>query len=176
MKKENWIIAFAGGAAVAAITYSLLSDDIPKGAVPVYPFDKERYLGLWNEIARLPNWIEKDLNQLTEDYTLNEDGSIKVVTKAFNIKKDKWVEVSGRIKSAGEENLGMLKVSYFGPVYLSYNVLDIDEDYKYALASGSGLSYLWILSKETSIPDDIKAKFLTTAKNIGFDISKLEWM
>ena len=175
MKKENWILAITGGVAVAALTYNFLSDDIPKGAEAVQDFDKDRYMGLWNEIARLPNWIEKGVDQLTEEYLLNEDGTINVITRAHQAEKDKWTEVSGKIKFVKGENIGMLKVSYLGPFYLSYNVLDVDIEYKYALVSGSSLDYLWILSKEKSVPDDIKQRFLDKAKAIGFDIQKLEW-
>ncbi len=177
MKKENWLIALAAGAGVAALTYILLSgDDIPEGAVAVHPFDKIRYLGKWNEIARLPNRIEKNIKHLTDEYLLGADGNIKVITKGYNVKKNEWKEASGTIKFNGDEDTGMLKVSYFGPFYANYNVLDIDADYKHALVSGSGLGYLWILSKESSVPDDLKKRFLRKAKNIGFDIDKLEWV
>jgi apolipoprotein D and lipocalin family protein len=72
-------------------------------------------------------------------------------------------------------DIGMLKVSYLGPAYLAYNILDIDADYQYALVSGSGLDYLWILSRETDMPDHVKIRFLKAASAIGFDIGKLEW-
>ena len=176
MKKEKWLIALAAGAGVAAVAYKLLSKDIPKGAIPVQPFDKDRYMGLWYEVARLPNLIEKNLRKVTEEYSLNDDGTMKVITKAYNIKNGKLKEASGKIKFAGAPNVGMLKVSYFGPVYLSYNILDIDADYRYALVSGSSLNYLWILSRETKLPGNIKAQFLNTAKSVGFDVSKLEWV
>jgi apolipoprotein D and lipocalin family protein len=176
MKKEKWLIALAAGVGVAAVTYSLLpSKNIAAGATPVKPFDKYRYLGKWHEIARLPNFIEKNVNQLTEEYSLNEDGSIKVVTRAYHIKKKVWKEFWGVIKFAGAEDVGMLKVSYLRPIYANYNVLDIDDDYKYALVSGSGLGFLWILSKETTVPDDIKKRFLNTARTIGFKVNELEW-
>jgi len=174
MKKQQWLI-LAAGAGVAAVAYNLLSKDIPKNATAVQPFDKNRYMGTWNEIARLPNKIEKNINQLTEEYSLNPDGTIKVVTGGYNYKKNKWNELEGKIKFIKNEDLGMLKVSYLGPFYASYNVLDIDPDYKYALVSGSGLDYLWILSKETTIPNNIKEQFIAKAKDIGFAIEKLEW-
>lgn len=178
MKKEHWLITLAAGlgvAAVAGVTYNLLSKDIPKGATAIEPFDKERYMGLWYEIARLPSSIEKNISKLTEDYSLNDDGTMKVITKGYNYKKNKWAEIEGKIKFAGSENIGMLKVSYFGPAYANYNVLDIDADYNYALVSGSGLGFLWILSKEKSIPENIKNQFIDKAKSIGFAVEKLEW-
>jgi apolipoprotein D and lipocalin family protein len=85
-------------------------------------------------------------------------------------------EITGKLKFAGDEEIGMLKASYFGPFYLSYNVLAIDPDYQHALVSGSGLDYLWLLSRDKAIPGDIKQQFLDTAKHIGFDINKLEWV
>ena len=179
MKKENWLFALGAGAGVAAagvVAYKLLSKDIPKGAMAVQPFDKTRYMGKWYEIARLPSRIEKGLSNLTETYSLNDDGTMTVVTTAYNVKKEKWTELSGTIKFAGGEDVGMLKVSYLKPFYAAYNVLDIDPEYKYALVSSSGLDYLWILSRETTIPDDIKAKFLFTALAIGFATEKLEWV
>jgi apolipoprotein D and lipocalin family protein len=176
MKKEKWLIALAAGAGLAAVIYKLVSKDIPDGAAAVHPFDINRYLGKWHEIARLPSRIEKGVTNFTEKYSRLNDDTFRVVTKGYNTQKDKWTEMSGKIKFAGQKGLGMLKVSYFGPFYVAYNVLDIDPHYKYALVSGSGLDYLWILSRETTIPEDIKNQFLLKAKGIGFAVEQLEWM
>ncbi len=177
MKKDKWLIALAAGAGAAAVAYSLLpKQHIPEGAVAVQPFDKYRYLGKWYEIARLPNRIEKNIRHVTEDYSLNDDGSIRVVTKGYNIKKNEWIDASGTIKFVGDEDVAMLKVSYFGPFYASYNVLDIDATYNYALVSSNDLEHLWILSRQMSMPDDVRARFLNIAKSIGFETEKLEWV
>jgi apolipoprotein D and lipocalin family protein len=177
MKRKDWLITLAVGAGAGAVAYSLLSKSpIPKGATVAQPFDLEKYMGTWNEVARLPNFIEKNINQLTETYNLKDDGTFEVITRAHNVKKNKWTEVSGKGKSAGVEDVGMLKVSYFGPFYLAYNVLDIDPDYQYALVSGSGLNYLWILSRKNNIPDNVRDRFLIRASEIGFDVDALEWL
>lgn len=175
MKKERWLLATLAGAGVGAMVYSLLSRDFPHGAIPVKPFNMNRYLGKWYEIARLPNAVEKNLKSLTEEYSAIGEDKFKVVTKAYNFKKGKWKEATGTIRFAGTEDVGMLKVSYLGPFYMSYNVLAVDADYRYALVSGSGLDYLWILSREMTIPDDIKSRFLSTAWKIGFKVEELEW-
>ena len=176
MKKEKWLLATLVGAGVGAIVYSLLSKDFPDGSLPVKPFDMNRYLGKWYEIARLPNAIEKNLKNLTEEYSAISNDKFKVVTKAYNFKKGKWRQATGTIKYAGPEDVGMLEVSYFGPFYLSYNILAIDTDYRYALVSGSGLDYLWILSREMTAPDEIKSQFLSIAWKIGFKVEDLEWV
>lgn len=176
MKKEKWLIALAAGAGAAGLAYALWpKNKIPASAI-VQPFDKNKYLGKWNEIARLPNRIEKNLKDLSEEYSLNEDGSIKVITRAYNFDKNKPVEAEGKAKFVGSETRGKLKVSYSLPIYLDYNVLDINANYQYALVSGNSLDYLWILSRENNIPDEIQERFLAKATNLGFDVTKLEWM
>ncbi|WP_158996394.1 lipocalin family protein [Mucilaginibacter sp. L196] len=176
MKNEKWLIALAAGIGLGVVIYKLVSKNIPDGAAAVEPFDINRYLGKWYEIARLPSRIEKNITNLTEDYSRVNDDTFKVITKGYNTKKDEWIEMSGKIKFAGKNGVGMFKLSYLGPFYAAYNVLEIDSRYKYALVSGSGLDYLWILSRETTIPEDVKHQFLLRAMDIGFAVEQLEWM
>lgn len=149
---------------------------IPKGATAVQSFDKTRYLGKWYEIARFDFSFEKNLNNTTAEYTLNENGTIKVDNKGYNTKKEKWEEAIGKAKFVNEDTVAMLKVSFFGPFYGGYNVIELDADYKYALVAGSSLDYLWILSREKTIPEGIKEKYLASAKAIGYDTDKLLWI
>ncbi len=149
---------------------------IPKNAVAVKPFDKEKYLGKWYEIARLDFKFEKNLNNTTAEYSLRNDGKIKVVNKGYNTKKEKWEEADGKAKFVKDSNVGMLKVSFFGPFYAGYNVIAIDNDYKYALVAGRNLDYLWILSREVTIPEAIKNDYLKIAQNIGYKTDELLWI
>jgi apolipoprotein D and lipocalin family protein len=149
---------------------------IPKGATAVKPFDKEKYLGKWYEIARMDFRFERNLNNTTANYSVNNDGSIKVDNRGYNYKTMQWKQAVGKAKFAGEQNIAMLKVSFFGPFYSGYNVIALDNEYKYALVAGKNLSYLWILSRETTIPEDIKQIYLKTAENIGFKTSALIWV
>jgi apolipoprotein D and lipocalin family protein len=148
---------------------------IPKGAVAVKPFDKEQYLGKWYEIARLDFKYERNLKNVTADYSLNKDGSIRVVNRGYNTKKGEWEEAVGKAKFVGDEDVAKLKVSFFGPFYSGYNVIAIDENYQYALVAGNSLDYLWILSRETNIPDEIKEEYLKIAEDIGYTTSDLLW-
>lgn len=176
MKKEKWLIALAASAGLAAIIYKLISKDIPDGATAVQPFDINRYLGKWYEIARLPNRIERNIKDITDNYSRINDNTFKIVAKGYDTKKGNWREMSGKIKFAAQKGVGMFKVSYLGLFYAAYNVLDIDPHYKYALVSGNRLDYLWILSREPSVPEDIKHQFLLKAMSIGFAVEQLEWM
>lgn len=160
--------------AVMTIFYSCAS--IPKGATAVKPFDKERYLGKWYEIARLDFRFERDLNNTTAEYSLNGNGTIRVVNQGYNTVRKERTQATGKAKFAGDDDIAMLKVSFFGPFYSGYNVLDLDDEYKYALVAGESLKYLWILSRETTIPDGIKEKYLKLAEDIGYNTSELIWV
>ena len=70
----------------------------------------------------------------------------------------------------------MLKVSFFGPFYSGYNVVAIDQDYKYALVAGESLKYMWILSREKTIPESVKADYLIKAQEIGYNVTDLVWV
>jgi apolipoprotein D and lipocalin family protein len=149
---------------------------IPKGAVAVKPFDKERYLGKWYEIARKDFKFEKNLKNTTAEYSLNNNGTIRVDNRGYNTKKEKWTEAIGKAKFVGEDTVAMLKVSFFGPFYSGYNVIAIDDEYRYALIAGKSLKYLWILSRETSIPPEIKYKYLKIAEESGYNTTDLLWV
>src|SRR5574344_602985 len=149
---------------------------MPEGAKPITSFQKEKYLGKWYEIARLDFKYEKDLNNTTAEYSVNDDGTIKVLNKGYNTVKAEWTESIGTAKFVGEDNVAMLKVSFFGPFYAGYNVIAIDKEYKYALVAGRNLKYLWILSREDSIPDQIKNEYLKLAKQIGYNTNNLIWV
>lgn len=148
---------------------------IPKGAETIKAFKVEKYLGTWYEIARMDFRFERDLNNVTATYSLNENGSIKVDNKGYNYKTKEWKQAIGKAKQAGEPDEAKLKVSFFGPFYAPYNVIALDGEYKYALIVGKNLKYLWILSREKTIPDDIKQRYLDIAASLGFDISVLIW-
>jgi len=158
--------------------FSLFSScsSIPKGISAVTPFKKDKYLGKWYEMARFDFKFERGLNNTTAEYSIRDDGKIKVLNRGFNYEKKEWKQAIGKAKFAGADTTAMLKVSFFGPFYSGYNVIAIDNDYKYALVSGGSLEYLWILSREKSIPENIKTEYLKIAEGYGFNISDLLWI
>lgn len=160
---------------VSLFSFSSCSN-IPEGAVAVTPFDKAKYLGKWYEIARLDFKFERDLNNTTANYSVNEDGTIKVVNRGFNYKTNEWKEAKGKAKFRETDNVAKLKVSFFGPFYSGYNVIALDEGYNYALVAGKNTDYLWILSRQTTIPDDVKQNYLKIAENLGFKTVDLIWV
>lgn len=173
--KNKYIAPVLLGAGVAFVLYSCGST-IPKKAVAVTNFDKAKYLGKWYEIARLDYKWERNLDNVTAEYSLNDNGTIRVDNKGYDVKKDRWEQSIGKAKFVKKDNVGMLKVSFFGPFYSGYNVVAVDSNYKYALVAGESLKYLWILSREATMPESIKADFLIKAQEIGYNISDLVWV
>ena len=155
---------------------SCSTTSIPAGATAMTSFQKEKYLGKWYEIARMDFRFEKNLNNTTAEYSVNENGTIKVDNQGYDFIKNKWKQAIGKAKFAGAEDVAMLKVSFFGPFYAGYNVIALDKEYKYALVAGDSLKYLWILSREKTIPEDIKAEYLKIAAEIGYKTSDLVWV
>ena len=164
-------VALAAGA-LAALKFRRT---IPRGVKAVKPFDVSKYLGKWYEIARFDYRFEKNLDYATAEYSQNEDGSIKVVNRGYNFKKQKGVEAVGRAVFVGDKDEAMLKVSFYGPFYSGYNVIAIDDKYRYALVAGRDRSYLWILSKEKEMPEKVIQAYLNEARSLGYDTSKLIW-
>ena len=174
MKNVTLITSLLAASAVVVALSSFVK--VPKGVVPVKPFDKKKYLGKWFEIARLDYKWEKNLDNVTATYSLKDNGDIKVDNKGYNFKKEKWEESIGKAKSVADPEEAALKVSFFGPFYSGYNVIAIDKDYKYALVAGESTDYLWILSREKTIPEEVKQEYLLKAKAIGYQTEKLTWV
>ena len=160
-----------------AFIFSIVScKSIPNGAVAVKPFDVEKYLGQWYEIARFDFRFERNLNNTTANYVMLPNGKVKVINAGYNTVKNEWSEAIGKAKFKGEADKAELKVSFFGPFYTGYNVIALEGNYEYALVVGKNTDYLWILSRKTSIPIHIKETFLKKAIEIGCDTSKLLWI
>ncbi len=178
MKNVKLIAPLLTASAIAATVFLVLSSfvRIPKGAIAVKPFDLPKYLGKWYEIARLDYRWEKNLDNVTATYTLKENGDIRVDNKGYNVKKDKWEESIGKAKPVSDPTKAELKVSFFGPFYSGYNVIAIDENYQYALVAGENLDYLWILSREKTIPENVKQEYLQKAQAIGYKTENLVWV
>ena len=110
---------------------------IPKGITPVANFDAQRYMGKWYEIARLEHSYERGLSGITAHYSLREDGGINVVNRGYDAKKKEWRSAEGTAYAVGNRDTGDLKVSFVGPCYGSYVIVDVDRfGYEYAFVTG----------------------------------------
>jgi len=150
---------------------------VPEGITPVKGFELPRYLGTWHEIARLDHSFERGMSQVTADYALNEDGSVKVTNRGYLDDKQEWKEAIGKAKFVGEESIGHLKVSFFGPFYGGYVIYELDhQGYQYAFVTSYNRKYLWLLARSPIIGDALKEQFISQASELGFDTEALIWV
>lgn len=147
---------------------------LPTGVEPVQDFELNKYLGKWYEIARLDHRFERGLEKVTAEYTLRDDGGVRVVNKGYKTNVGEWTEIEGKAYFVGAEDQGRLKVSFFGPLYASYVVFELDqENYQYAFVSGNTTSYLWLLSRTPEVSDELLERFKTRADELGFNTDAL---
>ena len=147
---------------------------MPDKVTPVQEFELENYLGTWHEIARLDHSFERGLTKVTADYSLRDDGGVKVVNRGYSVENQEWKEAEGKAYFVDGEETGYLKVSFFGPFYGSYVVFELDKaDYQYAFVSGPNNDYLWLLAREPQIEKSVIDKFLSMSKERGFDTEQI---
>ena len=145
---------------------------IPENVSPVTGFDVNRYLGRWYEIARLDHSFERGLQQVTAEYSLREDGGLRVVNQGYDPAKRRWEKAEGKAYFINDRHTGRLKVSFFGPFYGGYNIIELDhEAYQYALVSGPDTSYLWVLARQPELDKSVVERLLSKATGLGFDTS-----
>ncbi|TKG94757.1 lipocalin [Puteibacter caeruleilacunae] len=137
--------------------------------------DINRYLGRWYEIARYDHKFERGLVGVTADYSLRKDGKIKVINSGYrNTLDGSLSQAEGKAKIPDPINHpARLKVSFFLFFYGDYLVLELDEDYQWAIIGSSSDKYLWILSRTPQISDPLYQKLLTKIQRRGYDTSKL---
>ena len=140
----------------------------------VKELDLERYLGRWYEIARLDHFFERDLVGCVAEYSLRDDGMIKVVNTGYKNSFDgKFRESVGKARRPDPEQPGKLEVAFFLNFYGDYNVLELAPDYSYVLVGGSTDDFLWILSRTPKMNKSDLDYLLQKARQRGFDTSKL---
>lgn len=175
--KQSTAIKIATGVAAAAIggifLYARASrPPVVNGAVPqpAKPVDLARYGGKWFELARHENRFEKGLDGVTAEYSLLEDGGVRIVNSGTRGLKRERSTIEGRAIVADEATNAKLKVSFFGPFYIGdYWVLDHGEEYDWSIVGEPSGRYLWLLSREARpVPAAMRA-LLERIEAMGYD-------
>ena len=142
--------------------------------LPVAPIDQSRYLGTWHEQARLPNSFEEGCQRATAEYAIREDGLISVVNTCIDARGESRV-ARGRARPTGAANEGKLEVSFFGPFWANYWVLDRGENYDWSIVGEPEGRYLWVLTREREITPELRAAFERRITELGYRPAELVW-
>ena len=134
----------------------------------------DRFLGKWYEIARFPHSFEKGLVGVTATYEQMVTGKIKVINQGYKDSLDGELKTAiGKAKLAKSGNPAHLKVSFFWIFYADYLILELGENYDYALIGSTSDKYLWILSRTPQMDGNTYTMLVQKAKERGYDVDKL---
>ncbi|RUO22948.1 hypothetical protein CWE09_13520 [Aliidiomarina minuta] len=134
--------------------------------------DAEAYMGTWYEILRLPNSFQEGLHQVTAEYRLNEDGTFEVTNRGYNREKGQWSTAVGKA-SPVEDMPGSFTVQFQWPFSGGYNVVELGEDYEYAIVISNDHDYFWLLARSPNAPRWLIDQTLAKASSWGFDIDAM---
>jgi apolipoprotein D and lipocalin family protein len=136
--------------------------------------DVKRYLGSWYEIARYPNRFQKGCVDSRADYRLRPDGDIRVLNTC---RKDNpegpMKSAEGRAWIVDKNTNAKLKVRFFWPFSGDYWIIDLGENYEYAVVGEPKRKYLWILSRRPAMDPESYQEILERLKEKGYDPGKL---
>lgn len=137
--------------------------------------DVERYMGTWYEIAKYPNGFQQGCAAVTAEYTLRNDGTVRV----FNTcRESDGVTIKSTIEGfatvADETTNAKLTVYFFYPFGAPYWIIDLDEDYTYAVVGDPTRQFLWILSRTPTLDAATYDQILQRLPDKGYDPSRLE--
>lgn len=134
--------------------------------------DINRYMGKWYEIAAFPQRFEKGCTCTTAEYTLQENGTVRVDNSCIAYGKRK--RSIGTAKVVDKRTNARLKVSFFRPFWGKYWIIDLADDYSYAVVGHPNRKYLWILSRTPDMNEQVYGAILIRLKNKGFDTTLLK--
>ena len=136
--------------------------------------DLQRYLGTWYEIAAFPQSFQRDCTASTATYALREDGDIDVLNRCRKFTVDGVEKAAhGRARVSDTATNAKLEVSFFRPFWGDYWVIQLDENYAFAVVGHPGRDYLWVLSRTPTLPPETYAGILRRLQAQGYETSRL---
>lgn len=162
---------------MAAVFFPFLSSaqDNPYDNSTISDFELVKYLGTWYEIARFDHPFERDMQNVTAEYFLRDDGKVDVVNSGW--KDGKYKVANGKARQPEPQtDPAHLEVSFFLFFYSDYNILMLDKDYQVALVGSRSPKYLWILARSPQVSDAVLGDLLEEADSRGYDTGQLIWV
>jgi len=156
-----------------SVTFSSMAQIPELQTVP--HVDAQKYAGKWYEIASFPQIFQRGCHCTTAEYTMTDKGYL-IVENRCNRDSIHGKQSYIKGKAFVEENSGnaKLKVQFFFPFKAKYWIIDLADDYSYAVVSHPNRKYLWILSRTPKISDAVYQQILSRLKEKGFDLTKLQ--
>jgi apolipoprotein D and lipocalin family protein len=143
----------------------------------VQNLDLNKYLGTWYEIARYDHRFERDMDGVTANYSLMNNGMIKVINSGYKGGLDgKYKEAEGKARIPNPNEPSKLEVAFFLNFWGDYYVMELAEDYRFALIGSKTDKYLWILSRTPVLAESDHEFLIKRIRERGYDENKLIWV
>jgi len=137
--------------------------------------DVARYTGKWYEIASFPQRFQKGCHCTTAQYTLSTDGYIVVENRCNRDSVNgRQSYIKGKAFVQPNSGNAKLKVQFFFPIRAQYWIIDLADDYSYAVVGHPSRKYLWILCRMPHMSDATYSAIIARLREKGFDIDKLK--
>jgi apolipoprotein D and lipocalin family protein len=139
--------------------------------------DLESYAGLWYEFARYDTIFDEDAEQVTAEYTLNDDGTVKVVNQGVRPDGNPTF-IEGTARVLDPETNAKLGVTFdredLSGIEFNYWIIELDEDYEWAVVSEATRYVLYILSRTPTLDDAVYEDLLYRIVKKGFEADKVQ--
>ena len=143
--------------------------------------DLQRYAGTWYEIARLPQWFQRGCYDSTATYSLNDDGTVKVINRCQR-EGEQTSEAEGTARVVPGSDNAKLKVRFdnWGSRLIptitegNYWIIALDKDYQTVVIGEPSREYLWILARQSELPEDQYQALVQVAQEKGFPVEELQ--
>ena len=142
---------------------------------PAKPVTLDAYLGTWYEYGRYEAPFQTGCEGVTAEYSLRDDGKIRVVNSCYEGALDgAFKQSTGKAKIVEDSEGAKLKVSFFGPFYGDYWVLDrgpegADGLYPWSIVGEPSGRYLWMLTREAQPDTETRQLLERRVKELGYD-------
>jgi Bacterial lipocalin len=175
MQKKIIVTALTGAALLlGACAYIPRPGPVGNRAVPqpARSVNLSTYMGRWYEQFRYEASFERDMDDVTAEYSLNDDGTVKVINRGRKPgSSGDFRQSVGKAKIADPTTNAKLKVSFFGPFYGNYWVLDHGDDYDWTIVGEPSGRYLWVLTRTAHPPPEVLASLEARVRALGYDWS-----
>lgn len=171
MKQHTMSLAVAWLAPLLAATPTAAATPLET----VEHVDLQRYTGTWYEIASFPQRFQRGCHGTTATYSLRQDGDIDIVNRCRKDSLSGPEAISrGRAWVVDHQTNAKLKIQFFWPFSGDYWIIQLGENYEYAVVGHPSRKYLWILSRTPRMDEARYAAILDRLKEQGYDLSPLQ--
>lgn len=142
--------------------------------------DIQRYLGLWYQVAGYSFFPTSDLVGVTAEYSLLENGNIRVVNRGFENNFDGPENIIiGEARVIDTVTNAKLAVNFpeilFGLIEGEYWIIRLDStNYDYAVVSDSMRNTLFILSRTPILDQGTLNELIDSLVQDGFDPDRIQ--